>query len=324
MTLNEIAEIIKARSNIAILPHIHPDGDCIGSSFALLLALQMLKKEVTVVLEENIPQVYSFLTGKYVKLSDLPSNTKFDMVICLDSGDEHRLNHRIDLFNSSDVTLNIDHHISNTMYAKYNYVDSASSATGEIVYDIINLLGVTIDKDIAVNLYVAISTDTGGFKYSNTTSKTHRIIAELLETNINIAEINRRIFDTVSLEKLKLTATAIDWIEFYENNKIAAIALPYDIIQKEGLSDEDSDGLANLPRNIEGVEVGLLFKEKEPGEIKVSFRSNQYVDVSKIAISFGGGGHKRASGCTLHMDMIEAKKQVIESVKQTIKQEVEK
>lgn len=323
MTLNQLAEIIKSRSNIAILPHVNPDGDCIGSSFALQLALQKLQKDSIVIVEEDIPQVYSFLAGKYAKLNEIPSGLVFDTVICLDCGDERRLNDRLYLFESAQTTVNVDHHISNTKFAQFNYVDTYSSATGEIIYDLLSILGVTIDKDIAANLYVAISTDTGGFRYGNTTSRTHHIAAAFLDTGIDIAEINRRIFDTVSMARLKLVAQAINNIEFYEDGKIALIALSYELIQKMGITDEEGDGLSSLPRTIEGVEVGLLLKEKAPGEVKVSFRSNQYVDVSKVAASFGGGGHKRASGCTLNMDMMAAKKQILEAVKLAVIQGVE-
>ncbi len=319
MTLEKIGEVIKTGIHIGILPHIDGDGDCIGSSFALLLALKKLGKNAKVVVEEDIPPVYSFLPGQYTKSDELSAEDTFDMIICLDSGDEGRIKDRLHLLHNSKVTVNIDHHITNTKFAQHNYVDPDSAATGEIIYDLIRLLGIEIDREIAANLYVAIATDTGGFRYSNTTSRTHHIVANLLQADIDIASINRKVFETVTLSKLKLLSDAANRIELYGDGKIAFIALTREFIKEAGANDDDTDGLASLPRTVEGVEVGILLTEKEPQKVKVSFRSNEYVDVSEIASLFGGGGHMRASGCTLKTDMKTAKAKVLEAVKDSMR-----
>ncbi|MGE4282198.1 MAG: bifunctional oligoribonuclease/PAP phosphatase NrnA [Clostridia bacterium] len=318
MTLKQIAEIIEKGHRIAILPHTSPDGDCLGASFALSAALKKEKKDSIVILEEEIPRTYSFLSGEYVKMSEALSNAVYDLVICLDCGDERRLNQRLNIFNDCELTVNIDHHISNTHFARYNYVDSNSAATGEIIFDLLRELDISIDKGIAECLYTAISTDTGGFRYSNTTSRTHSIASILLGKGIDVAEINRKVFDTFSLERLSLTAKAINLIEMYQEGKIAVIALDYSLLNLQKINTDEMEGLSGIPRSIEGVEVGIVFTEKEPGQVKVSFRSNQYVDVSKIAVSFGGGGHNRASGCTVGMDIRQVKKRVLDAVAQAL------
>lgn len=314
MTLNKICDIIKGASNVAIIPHIQVDGDCIGSSLGLALVLKALGKKTTVVLEEAVPVVFSFLQGKHQHYDTLTDEDVFDTVICLDSGDEQRINKRMSLLKSCPNTINIDHHVTNTKFAKYNYVDKNCAATGEIIYQLITLLEVEITKEIAACLYVAIATDTGGFRYTNTTAHTHIIASALLKTGIDIGEINRKIFETMSMQKLKLLMEAGKTIELFAEGKVALVCITRAFINKVKATDQDVEGVSSLPRQIKGVEVGILLTEKESQKIKVSFRSNQYVDVSKIAMFFDGGGHQKASGCTLFMDIHTAKQKVLDKV----------
>jgi|LSQX01.3.fsa_nt_gb phosphoesterase RecJ-like protein len=320
MTLNDIAKKINDANNIAILPHISPDGDCVGSSFALSFLLKKIGKFSEVILEEDIPKSLSFLPGNY-KIYDEDTDYKaFDTVICIDSGDEKRINKRKTIFNTARLTINLDHHITNTKYAQYNYVDSKASATGEIIYDLVKAIGVAFDNEIAINIYTAVVTDTGGFRYSNTSERTHRIVAELLQYGINIEKTNRIIFSTQTIAQLKLTAAVIDSIELYENGKIAVAIISGETMKSIGAMEDDADGLSNLPRNIEGVEIGVLFRETKEGIIRVNFRSNEYADVSKVAKTFGGGGHKKASGCTLDLNMDIAKSKIIDAARKVIQQ----
>jgi len=316
--MTNIIECIKNASAIAILPHVDPDGDCLGSSFALSLALKKIGKSAQVILENGRPPVYEILPGDFINYADMKDDSNFDLIICLDCGDEKRLGNRFPLLKKDCVTVNIDHHPTNTSYAQYNLISIHSAATGEIIYELISEMNIPMDEQIATNLYVAISTDTGAFRYSNTTSRTHAIIAKILETHINIADINRKIFDTVSLAKLRLTAEAINRIQLYKDGLIAVIVLPYKLMGSLGATDDDTEGLTSLARTVEGVEVGILIKEREQGVIKVSFRSNEYVDVAQIAEFFGGGGHKRASGCTLTMDLEEAVQKVLQRTEEEL------
>lgn len=315
MILNKILSAIKEARNVAILPHISVDGDGYGSSLALAIALKKLNKDATVYLEEDIPSVYSFLPGKdMVKMYD-GVQVKHDIVVALDSGDMERLGARVDIFKDAKTTVNIDHHPTNTEFAALNYVDTVSSAVGEIVYQMIKSLGLSINADMASCLYVAITTDTGGFRYSNTTAITHQIAGDLINSGINIAEISQKVFDSVPLRKVKLMGAAINAMELFEDGKTAFIILTDEIMKGTGAKEEDCDGIVNIARSIETVEVAVMMRQRDNGDIKINLRSKSYVDVSAIASARGGGGHKRAAGCTVKGDIQEVKQHLLKDIK---------
>ncbi len=314
----EIVKLIAQAGGIAIFPHVSADGDAIGSSLALALALKNAGKKVIVYLEENIPTVYRFLPGIELACFYDTQDEVMDINIALDTGDVGRLGTRGDAFFEAPCTINIDHHVTNTKFALLNFVDDMSASTGEIVYTLLKKLKLGIDRDIAACLYTAVSTDTGGFKYSNTTSETHRIASELLATGIDIGELSQRIFDNTTYTKLKLTQKAIELLELHENAKLAAVAISQADLQATGAKDEDCDGIVNIGRSIEGVEVSVLVKEKNAEEVRVNLRSKTHVDVSEVAAAFGGGGHKRAAGCTVKGSLQEVKEQMIKVLKEKL------
>ncbi|WP_313562890.1 DHH family phosphoesterase [Ruminiclostridium cellobioparum] len=313
----EIVKLIAQAGGIAIFPHVSADGDAIGSSLALALALKNAGKKVIVYLEENIPTVYRFLPGIELACFYDTQDEVMDINIALDTGDVGRLGTRGDAFFEAPCTINIDHHVTNTKFALLNFVDDMSASTGEIVYTLLKKLKLGIDRDIAACLYTAVSTDTGGFKYSNTTSETHRIASELLATGIDIGELSQRIFDNTTYTKLKLTQKAIELLELHENAKLAAVAISQADLQATGAKDEDCDGIVNIGRSIEGVEVSVLVKENAE-EVRVNLRSKTHVDVSEVAAAFGGGGHKRAAGCTVKGSLQEVKEQMIKVLKEKL------
>jgi bifunctional oligoribonuclease and PAP phosphatase NrnA len=318
MILSKINEEIKKNDFIAIFPHISIDGDSFGSSLALAIALNELGKNVDIVIEEDIPKMFKFLPGiDYIK-QFTGREKNYKLSIALDCGDMGRLGSRADLFGSSPLTINIDHHSTNTEYGFYNVINAKAAACGEIVYQLIKLLGVEFNRDIAACLYVAIATDTGGFKFSNTTSITHHITAELINYGIDIVSISKHVFDVTSLEKLRLTALAIESLEMYYNGRVSVIVIDNDTIKKSGAKDEDGDGIVNIGRNIEGVEVAVVLRRLESGEIKINLRSNYYVDVSSIANLFNGGGHKRAAGALVKGDIVLLKEQVLADIKEVL------
>jgi len=311
----EISKLIAEAGGIAIFPHISADGDAIGSSLALGLALKNAGKKIAIYIEESIPTVFKFLPG--IELADFynEDSDTMDLNIALDTGDVGRLASRAEAFFKAPCTINIDHHVTNTKFGHLNFVDALSASTGEIVYSLIKQMKLKIDTDIATCLYTAIATDTGGFQYQNTTAETHRIAAELLETGINVGELSQRIFDNTTYEKLKVTQKAIELLELLENSRFAVVALSLEDIRSTGAKDEDCDGIVNIGRSIEGVEVSALIKEKENNEIRVNLRSKSYVDVSEVAAIYGGGGHKRAAGCTINGSLEDAKVKIINAVK---------
>ncbi|MCR4434588.1 MAG: bifunctional oligoribonuclease/PAP phosphatase NrnA [Clostridiales bacterium] len=322
MVLNHIISKIKGAKSIAILPHVSADGDALGSSLALLLALKKLNKDAAVYLEEEIPFIYSFLPGKQHAEVYSGRAKEFDLVIALDTGDMERLGERSRIFREALITVNLDHHNTNTEFAFYNHVQTRASAVGEIVYQLIKMLGVSLDADIATCLYVAVATDTGGFRYGNTTAVTHQIAGDLVNNGVNVSDINQKIFESVSLQKVKLMGMAINSMELFENNKIAFITLTDEMVRKAGAKEEDCDGIVNLGRNIYSVEVAAMLRMKGTDLIKVNLRSKNYVDVSAIAGMYSGGGHKRAAGCIVTGKIEDLKEKLLEDIKEALKNSV--
>jgi phosphoesterase RecJ-like protein len=216
------------------------------------------------------------------------------------------------------VTVNIDHHQTNSEFAIHNYVDSNSSAVGEIIYELIKMLEQKFDTEIATCLYVAIAADTGGFRFSNTTSITHKIVADLIGFGVNVSEISQQVFDSVTLGKVKLLGEAINSMELFEKGKLVCFTLSDEAIKKTGAKDEDCGGIINTGININGAEVAILLRVKQNREIKVNFRSKNYVDVSAIANMYSGGGHKRAAGCTVEGNLDDIKKKIIKDIKDSL------
>ena len=317
--LTKIADLLKGTQKAAILPHIAADGDALGSSLALAIELTALGKEVSVILEESIPQIYEFLPG--IELAQVyPEGEKdYDLVIALDCGDIERLGARRKIFDNARVTVNMDHHRTNKGFAHIDLVDLMSAATGEIIYRLLVKMGVDPGKDAAICLYTAISTDTGSFRYSNTSPMTHRICAELLEKDIDIADISKRVFDTASYGKVRLTGEAIDSLELYFDGKAAVMTLTEEAIKRSGAAEEDSDGIINIARNIRGVEVAAMLRQMRNSDIKVNLRSNYYADVASLAAKHSGGGHKRAAGFTASGTQLqEVKRMLLDEIKEML------
>jgi len=318
MELNRIISTLKESDNVVILPHISADGDAIGSCLALSAALNKLGKKTKVLLEEEAPYIYTFMPGIEAAEVYTTSTTRFDAAVALDTGDLGRLGFRKSVFESARITINIDHHNLNSEFGFYNYVDSKASAVGEIIYQLIKLMGLELDKEISTCLYVAIATDTGGFRFSNTTSLTHSIAADLINNGVSVAEVSLNVFDSTSLEKVKLTAAAIDSMELFEKGKVAFMSVSDEIIKQNGAKDEDCDGIINTARSIRNVEVAAMLRQWRNGEIKVNLRSNSYVDVSAIASLYSGGGHKKAAGYIVKGSMETVKKRLLEDIREVL------
>ena len=312
-TLKSIASILKKEKKITLISHVLPDGDAIGSLLALGMALKSMGCKVFMVNPDGVPKIYHFLPGSdsvSKRIDSIPST-----VVLLDCSDLDRIGELKDAVSSANCLINIDHHVSNELFGHINYVDTEASATGEIIYSLLTLLNVEIEARIACSLYTAIVTDTGSFQFENTTSRTHLIAAELLTSGTDLSEIRRNLWENVPLMSIKLLTQTLKTLELDADGRIAWVKLPYNIFSKFGASTEHVEGIVNYPKSIEGVEIGLLFKEIEPGIIKVGLRSKTEVDVNELAQVFGGGGHKRAAGCMLDLPLEEAVSKVVEEAK---------
>ncbi|MCK9217091.1 MAG: bifunctional oligoribonuclease/PAP phosphatase NrnA [Firmicutes bacterium] len=310
MIISEIIKLIKESDNIIILSHTAPDGDSLGSSLALYNSITSIGKEAEIVIDDEVPVIYRFLKSAD-KISCVDTIDKFDLVIVLDSSEIARIGKSSKYLTGKNI-INIDHHISNTNFGTLNMVRPNAAATAEIVYQIIKKMNIKIDKEIAQCLYVGIVTDTGKFQYNNTTFETHQIASELLKYGVDSAEIFRLIYQNITKAKIKLIGHAINYMEFYCDEKISVIVLTKEQFYKSGAKDEDTEGIIDFARDINTVELALLFRESKDGNIKISFRSKDNINVNLFAGEFGGGGHKSAAGATVSGDILTVKKNVID------------
>lgn len=316
MTLDSIKEEIISAKDIVILTHEMPDGDAVGSSLAVYNSLKQLGKTADLVIPEY-PKNFAFLPGaKEIKKEG--KDTSYDLAIVLDCSDVKRLNGFSNYFEQANKTINIDHHGVNTMFADLNFVNPASPACAQILVTVLEYLGIEIDKNIGTCLVAGIITDTGGFKYQGVTAETFEFAASLLNKGVNISDVYRKVFQVITKEAFELRKVAIDRLEFFENGKISFTYTTKEDEEKINTSTGDHEGIVELGRDIEGVEVSIYLREVENG-YKASLRSTEYVNVADICLLFGGGGHIKAAGCNLQMALDQAKEKIINEVKKYIK-----
>lgn len=319
MIMNKITSILKDSKKIAISYHALPDGDALGSSLALLMGLKKLGKDVYILSTDKVPPIYNFLPGSSLindAAEDIQKDT--DCVVVLDCGNISRISAKLNTDYREYILINIDHHISNDMYGDYNFTDANASAVGEIVYQMLRFLNINIDKDIATCLYTSIMTDSGAFKYSNTTSVTHSIIGDLINIGIDFNQIHRNIYENKKFERVKLYGKVIDNMYLVHDNKICVMELHNNMLDSLNIEASDTSDIISIGMEISDVEVALLFKENSAGT-KVSLRSKSQVDVRKIAEKLGGGGHIRAAGVTLDMSIKEAKEVLLNILEEELK-----
>ena len=324
--INVICDKLMANDSFILLTHKNPDGDALGSTAALAQLLIKAGKKVKILLPEASAQRLRFILGELDFYT--PDNTGESFyspcIVCLDCASSSRLGALEERFGQR-VDISIDHHVSNTPFAKYTYTKSDASAASEIVYLIAKELVARriidkIDIDISFPLYAGIASDTGSFKYSNTSADTLRICADLIETGIDTALISRLLFDTFSINKLRAESIAVQHLEVFANGKAAVISIPPALLEKEGLSYEDFDDVVNLARKIDGVEIGAYVRVSDTGDYKISLRSNDYMDVAGICAKHNGGGHIRAAGCNISATSIgEAVKIIKRDIEENLK-----
>ncbi|MCL6558345.1 MAG: bifunctional oligoribonuclease/PAP phosphatase NrnA [Firmicutes bacterium] len=316
-SLVEIAGAINRAKKVLVSGHVMPDGDSLGSVLAMGLVLKSLGKQVTMAGPDRVPAVYEFLPGAKDFQVVPPAAGDFDTFITLDCSVPERLGKGFtEIISQEIIAINIDHHAGSTSFGHYRYIDPLAAATGEILFDLFDLMKIELTQDVAVCLYTAISTDTGSFQYESTTSLTHRRVARLIEAGVPVAEINALIHEEKPLAALRLLGAALSTLRLSDCGRAAWMTVTREDMNKIGADDEHADGLVNYARSVMGVEIGILFRELVPGKYKLSFRSKGSVDVNRLASVFGGGGHRRAAGCVLEGVFDDLQKRVIsESLK---------
>lgn len=298
------AGLLKEHDNILILTHAHPDGDTLGSGFALLRALLKLGKTARVINDDEIPAKYSYL---YEDLHCKPFQEEY--IVAVDVATENLLGNLQNKY-SGRVDLCIDHHLTNTEYAGSLLLRDAPAAC-EIIYDVINELGVPIDNKIANCLYTGISTDTGCFRYASTTAHSYRIAAKLIDAGANNGLINRKMFETRSKTYVNLERLALNGLQLFCQDRVAVITVTQEMYAKTGSNEQETEALAPLTRQIEGVEIGITIREKKDKTCKASLRTYESVNAADLAKYFGGGGHAQAAACRFDCSVEEAKKRII-------------
>ena len=322
---DSILELIKVSKRVLISSHENPDGDAIGSTLALGLALEQMGKEVVLYNKDGVPELLRFLPqSEKIRVSLKEVEGTFDLAFAVDCTGTSRAGEEFEDFLKTGrcgKVVIMDHHQTNNSSADFRLLDPRSSSTGIIIYSVLKRLPVEINPDIAENIYTTIIGDTGSFRYSNTNPDTFRAAAELVEHGADPAEISQALFESEPLRKLKLIGLILPTLDVSEDKKIASVFVDKQMFAETGARREDTEGIVNIPRSIKGIEVALMFREetgKDGALWKVSFRSKGAVDVARIAEEFGGGGHKRAAGCSVHGTLSEAKSRIIESIREVL------
>lgn len=319
MSAKAIKKIIKKFDTFFISAHINPEGDSVGSQIALASLLKRLGKKVMIVNESPVPHILRFMNGVDGILKELPRNVDFQAAVILDCPDMSRLGKTSEYVTKDKVVINIDHHISNENFGQYNWVDAKTSSAGEMVFELFKEFKLKIEYDEAVAMYVAIMTDTGSFKYTNTSSKTHRIVAELMDAGVGPYDIYSRIYETSSLQDTSLLGHALQTLKVSEDGRIAWLWVTKEMLKNTKASLEGTEGIINFARSIGGVEIAAFFRETgTENRIKVSFRSKGKADVNKLASFFNGGGHATASGCTVFGKKEEVEKKVLSKAQEML------
>lgn len=298
----ELFRLIETNDNFIVTCHIHPDGDAIGSLLAVGFLLKKFGKNYELICSEGVPSVYCYLFGSgYVKKErDISVTPK--ALILVDCAEKDRSAIASDIWKIPGLTIiNIDHHITNTGFGHLNLIRPQAAATGEVIYGIFKEAGFAFDREVAIALYTAVATDTGFFRYSNTSSFTLEMVSALVkEYGVEPWKIAEQVHEQKSFNSIRLLGEVLRTLKTGIGGKVAWMVLDQPILNKFQVENEETESFVNYARSIEGVEIGILFKELHPNEIKLSWRSSLEVDVSKLAANFGGGGHARAAGCTIN------------------------
>lgn len=308
--VNQCAQLLKDNDNILILTHAHPDGDTLGCGFALCRALMKHGKICAVINSDVIPKKYDYLFDDIA-----PIRFKPGYVVAVDVATPNLLG---DLNGQYHIDLCIDHHSTNTEYAD-NLLLEDTPAACEIMYDVIKALDVEIDSKMAGCLYTGLTTDTGCFRYASTTAKTYRAAADLIELGADNGTINRVMFETKTKTYARLERMALESMEFFENERVAVITVTQDMYKKTGSNEQETEALAPLTRQVEGVEIGITIREKTDGTCKASLRTFESVNAAELARFFGGGGHNQAAACRFDCGVDAAKAQLVEKCGELLK-----
>ncbi len=308
----KIKECIDRGDKFLVASHIDPDGDAVGSVFSMYWALSFLNKHVTVYLKDPIPYKYTFLKQPPTLASRMP-NESFDAVFVLDCGDIFRVGTAYEALEEMGPLINIDHHQTNETFGIVNIIDDKASSTAEILYSLYETLNIPVTFDMALDIYTAILTDTGSFRFENTTPRALSICEKMIRAGASPSHVSQMVYNSHPKERFLLLGHVLTTLATYVHDTVAMVYVNEEMFQMANASRELTDGFVEYIKEIRDTEVAVLFREI-PNGYKVSMRSKGTIDVALICNRFGGGGHKNAAGCTIEGSLEEATKRIKEAL----------
>jgi phosphoesterase RecJ-like protein len=312
--IQKIIEIINRHQKFLITAHVKLDGDAVGSELAVYLLLKSLGKDATIYNQDKTPDNYRFLPGSDMIINTLPPPDSFEVAFILDCSELDRVGDEALRIGTVKTLVNIDHHISNGGFCEVRLIDPRASSTGELVFRLLTEMKATISPEMATNLYTAIITDTGDFHYGNTGKDTFFTAGHLVESGADPQWISENIYENFPMAKVRLMAKAMQTLSFDCQDRVGSLVIFLKDFEETGALWEHSEGLVNLPRSIEGVEISILCTELPDGNFKISLRSKGRTNIERVARAFGGGGHVNASGCRIEGNIDTVKKRLLEAI----------
>lgn len=306
----KIKEAIDRGQRFLVATHIDPDGDALGTAFAFCFALRSMGKDASVYLRDDVPYRYAFLPRPEPVIREMPKNG-YDTVLVVDCSDLSRVGHGHKTLKDLGYLISIDHHETNDAFGQINIVDQRASSSAELLYLILKALDVTLSYEMAVNLYTAVITDTGSFRYDSTTPRAFSICEEMTGLGVVPSYVAGEVYESHPKERYALLCLVLGTLEFFLNDRIAIAMVTQDMFTKTGTNREFTEGFVEHIKEIRGVEVACVIREVGDGRFKVSMRSKGGIDVAQVAHQFNGGGHQRAAGCTIEGSITEVKNKLI-------------
>ncbi len=307
-SLDKLVQVLKGIDKVYIITHMYPDGDALGSAFVLGRVLQKMGKRAAVKIAEDMPEKFKFMQ-EYVTKDEFDP----DYIVSVDLASSSLVHPSLEKYAGS-IDVCIDHHVSNRGFAPISYVDSKAAANAEIIYRIIRMLEIPLDEKIVEGLYIGISSDTGCFKYSNTTYMSHQIASDLMKFGLDTGAINEKLFTVKSKKQLKLEKILYKNMRYLFGGKCALTFVTLSEMEENGITDDECDGIASVPIKIEGVCIGLTMREKQKGVYKVSVRTTGNYSANKLAGEFGGGGHFKAAGFNIEGSLEEIEDKICQAI----------
>ncbi|MDT8317643.1 MAG: bifunctional oligoribonuclease/PAP phosphatase NrnA [bacterium] len=316
--LDQVVDFIQKNKRFLVASHLNPDGDAIGSTLALAMALMKMGKNVVAYNGNCVPYQYKHLPGADLIVNTIVSESRFDAVFVLDCSEPQRVGPDFKRSLSTKEWINIDHHLSNETFTDLSYIDTTACSTGYLVYNLIKRLPLEIERDIAENIYTTIVTDTGSFRYSNSNIEAFAAASELVALGVSPWDVANKIYESQPIERVKLLSFVLETLEHSTTGAVASIVVTKDMMDRAGIGHEATDGFVNYPRSIEGVEVAFLVREIGEKRYKISYRSKGKVNVAAVAEEFGGGGHRNAAGCVMEGELSDVRNRASEALESQI------